>query len=134
MSFAEMKPASHRPVDREAEAGRGYLGVLCRQLPRAESQLYQLLTVTPLLGQPCLGFPRCKMETEQSLLQRGLVLHMIENIKHLVQSRARSHTPVISVITTPVIIWASLVAQMVNNAGDKGSSPGLGRSPGEGTG
>ena len=35
--------------------------------------------------------------------------------KHLVQSPAQSHTPVISIITTAVIIWASLLAQMVNN-------------------
>ena len=42
-------------------------------------------------------------------------MHMIENIKHLVQSPAQSHTPVISIITTAVIIWASLLAQMVNN-------------------
>ena len=30
--------------------------------------------------------------------------------------------------------WASLVAQLVNNAGDLGPNTGLGRSPGEGNG
>ena len=36
-----------------------------------------------------------------------------------------------------IILWASLVAQMVvsaRNAGELGSIPGLGRSPGEGNG
>ena len=35
---------------------------------------------------------------------------------------------------SPVYLWAFLVAQMVENAGDMGSTPGLWRSPGEGHG
>lgn len=32
MPFPEMKPASYWPADGEAAAGRGYLGMVCRQL------------------------------------------------------------------------------------------------------